>query len=188
MNMIRGRKGAIEMSMGTIVTIVLAVSMLILGMIFVRSIMCAGLNISDQIGEGTKNQIRGLFGARDYGIKCMGEGGEEITLGDGGLRRVGCLIKTDEGGQYSLKLVDIKSLTGVPTDTVKTWVVDQDWTGYAGVGETMADTVALLNIPKNTPKTSLKLTIEETDSLGMKKTHISVIDIEHVGAFTAAIC
>jgi len=183
----RGRKGAMEMSMGTIVTIVIAVSMLILGMVFVRSIMCSGIQMSEQISEGTQNKIRDLFGAQDYGVKCMGEGGEQITIADGGLRRVGCLIKTDEGGQYSLKLVEIKSLSGVPTDTVKAWVVDEGFTGFAGVGDTMAETV-ILNIPKNTPKTSLKLTIEETDPLGTKKTHISIIDVEHVGAFTGAIC
>ena len=183
----RGRKGAMEMSMGTIVTIVIAVSMLILGMVFVRSIMCSGIHMSDQISQGTQNKIRDLFGANDYGVKCMGEGGEIISISDGGVRRVGCLIKTDEGGQYSLKLVDIKSLKGATTDTVKAWVVDEGFVGFAGVGDTLAE-VVILSIPKNTPKTSLKLTIEETDPVGTKKTHILYIDIEHVGAFAGAIC
>jgi hypothetical protein len=183
----RGKKGAVEMSMGTIVVIVLAVSMLILGMIFVRSIMCSGIMMSEQISEGVQNEIRGLFGADDYGVKCMGEGGEEITIADGGTRRVGCVIKTDEGGQYSLRLTEIKSLTGAPTNTVQSWVVDSDYTGYAGVGDSVAE-VVILNIPKNTPTTTIKLTIEETAPAGTKKTHISLINIEHVGAFTSAIC
>lgn len=180
------RKGAVEMSMGTIVVIVLAVSMLIFGMIFVRSIMCSGIIISEEISSNVQNEIRGLFGANDYGVKCMGEGGEELSIGDGGRRKITCVVKTDEGGKYSLKLQEIKSLTN-PAQNVQAWVIDSGFEGSIGVGEDDVPVVTL-NIPKDTPTTTLKITVEETNPAGVKKTHISVIDVKHVGAFTTAIC
>ena len=183
----KGEKGAVEMSMGTIVVIVLAVSMLILGMIFVRSIMCSGIIISEQISSNVQNEIKGLFGAQDFGVKCMGEGGEEIKIGDGGRRKIFCVIKTEEGGKYGLKMIEIKSLKGAPTASVQDWVKDSGFEGDVSVGDNM-ESVVLLDIPKNTPTTTLKITIEETNPAGTKKTHISVIDISHVGAFTSTIC
>jgi hypothetical protein len=183
----KGIKGAVEMSMGTIVVIVLAVSMLILGMIFVRSIMCSGIQMSEQISEGVQNEIRGLFGANDYGVKCMGESGEEVTISDGGRRQIGCVIKTEEGGQYSLILKEISSLSGVSTSTVQQWVVDKDFSGSVGVGDN-TQIVAVLNIPRNTPASTLKLTVEETGPTGTKQTHILRVNVAHVGAFTSAIC
>jgi hypothetical protein len=185
----KSRKGAVEMSMSTIVVIVLAVSMLILGMIFTRSIMCSGIIISEEISSNVQNEIRGLFGADDFGVKCMGEGGEEIKIGDGGRRKITCVIKTEEGGKYSLQLKEIKSLipSGASTDVVKGWVIDSGFDGTAGVGDNDVSVVTL-NIPRNTPTTTLKITIEETNPTGTKKTHISVIDVKHVGAFTSTIC
>jgi len=172
--------------MGTIVVIVLAVSMLILGMIFVRSIMCSGIIISEEISSNVQNEIRGLFGANDFGVKCMGEGGEEISIGDGGRRKVTCVVKTEEGGKYSLVLKEIKSLTN-PTQNVQAWVIDSGFDGNVGVGDNDVSVVTL-NIPKNTPTTTLKITVEETNPNGVKKLHVSVIDVKHVGAFTSAIC
>ena len=84
--MIKNKKAAMEMTMGTIVTIVLLVSVMILGLVFVRNIMCAGIILTDDITTGTTNEIKNLFGTKDYGIKCIGEGGQEVKIGGGGSR------------------------------------------------------------------------------------------------------
>jgi len=180
------RKGAVEMSMGTIVVIVLAVSMLILGMIFVRSIMCSGIVMSEEISENVQNEIRGLFGANEFGVSCMGEGGEEVKIADGGRRKIICVIKTDEGGEYTIRVKEIKSLKGTPTADVNKWVLVNEWKGSVGVGEKTVDPL-ILNIPKNTQATTLRIIFEESGPGGVK-THASTIDVAHMGAFTAAIC
>lgn len=180
------KRGAIELSIGTIVIIVLAMTMLILGMVFIRSIMCSGIIITDQLKEGTLNEVKGLFGVNEYGIKCIGEGNEEIKLGDGGTRRIACVIKSDESKDYTLKIKDIESLSGVSTANVQKWIKDEGWKGTAGVGDTTA-VVAVLDIPKKVDATSLKVTIEEVSESGTE-THISYIDVVHIGTVTASVC
>jgi len=56
-----GKKGAIELSIGTIVIIVLAMTMLILGIILVRSIFTGAKYNVDTMNEKVKDEINKLF-------------------------------------------------------------------------------------------------------------------------------
>ncbi len=182
------KRGALELSIGTIVVIVLAMAMLILGMVFVRSIMCSGIVLTEQISKSTENEIKNLFESRDYGIKCMGEAGEEVKLADGGKRQIFCVSNLDESGRYRLEVKSIESKAGVPTRQVQKWVVDKDWEGELSPGQT-TNVVLVLNIPKKVSNTILKVVIEETNlDTGVKKTHVSYIDVVHVGVIKGAIC
>ena len=182
------KKAAMEMSMGTIVTIVLLMSVLILGLVFVRNIMCSGIVLTDKITENTENEIRGLFGTKDYGVKCMGESGHDAKLGDGGSRQIACIINTDETTEYSLKVKEISSLKGAKTETIKSWIIDQGWEGTVSPGQKTVS-VVLLNIPKKVSDTTLKIIIEEENkNTGNTETHTSYISITHVGTLTSAIC
>jgi len=55
------KKGAIELSIGTIVIIVLAMSMLILGLVLVKSIFTGAKYNVDQINDNVKAEINKLF-------------------------------------------------------------------------------------------------------------------------------
>ena len=57
----KGKMGAIEMSIGTIVIIVLAMSMLILGMILIKNIFSGASNNVLQMNEKVKGEINKLF-------------------------------------------------------------------------------------------------------------------------------
>lgn len=63
MQKIRGKKAAIEMSIGTIVVVVLAMSMLILGLVLIRTIFTGAKNVADMTNDQLTNQISQLFGA-----------------------------------------------------------------------------------------------------------------------------
>lgn len=58
---IKTKKGAIELSIGTVVIIVLAMSMLILGIILIRNIFSTANTSITQIDQGVKNEINRLF-------------------------------------------------------------------------------------------------------------------------------
>ena len=58
------KKGAIELSIGTIVIIVLAMSMLILGIILIKNIFSGSTNAVDDINKGVINVP--LFGPIKY--------------------------------------------------------------------------------------------------------------------------
>ncbi len=180
------KKGAMELSIGTIVIIVIAMAMLILGLVFVRKIMCSGIIVTEQIGTGVENEIKGLFNVDDYGVKCMGEGGQEIRLGDGGRRQISCVIKTDESMEYNLKVKSIESLKGVSTSGVQKWILDEDWKGTVASGDKTV-TVAVLNVPKNVDATSLKIILQEITANG-EQTHTLYIDVVHLGGISSAVC
>ncbi len=62
MQKIGGKRGAVELSISTIVIVVLAVSMLILGLVLVRTIFSGAKNVADMSNDQLKNQISTLFG------------------------------------------------------------------------------------------------------------------------------
>ncbi len=57
----KNKKAAIELSIGTIVIVVLAMSMLILGIMLVRSIFSGSEEAVDSINQGVMNEINKLF-------------------------------------------------------------------------------------------------------------------------------
>jgi hypothetical protein len=182
------KKAAMEMSMGTIVTIVLLIAVLILGLVFVRKIMCSGIILTDKIDEGLTNEITSLFGQDDYGVKCMGESGQQVKVADGGTRQIFCVINSKEQIEYNLKVKGIESLDGVTTKIVESWILDQDWKGKVSSGKT-TKTILVLNIPDKVDNTNIELEIEvENLKTGSKETHNSYVNIVHVGGVSAAIC
>jgi hypothetical protein len=57
----KNRKAAMEMSVGTIVTIVLLMSVLVLGIFLVQKVFSSGTNAVDQIDQQVQNEINKLF-------------------------------------------------------------------------------------------------------------------------------
>lgn len=184
------KRAAMEMSVGTIVTIVLLMALLVLGLFFIRNIMCSGIVLTDQIDEKVSNEIKGLFADEDYGVICMGEGNQDVKIGDGGRKRIFCTLKVKEETEYELKVVSIESLKGVPTNTVKNWVKDQDWKGQTNSGDKVPEKVVLLlDVPDGVSDTNLKIEVSsENINTGQIDTHIMYIDVVHTGGVSAAIC
>jgi hypothetical protein len=187
----RCKKAAMELSIGTIVILVIAVIMLILGIIFVRSIMCTGIQFGEEVGTGVTNEIRSLFGADRYGVKCMGEGDQEIKLASGGRRRVICVIKEEDVSNYKLT-TSVKSLKGASTSTVQQkWVLTSDWAGpvQPGGDGTVAP-VLLLDIPRDAPTTTLEVTVDSVKDRdpATRTSHTSYIDVVPTGFFRTTIC
>lgn len=65
MNKIQNKKGAIELSIGTIVIIVLAMSMLILGLVLIRNIFTGAIGTSELVDRNVKAQLNKLFNEED---------------------------------------------------------------------------------------------------------------------------
>ena len=61
MRNIRNKKGAIELSMSTIVVLVLAMSMLILGLVLVRTIFTTATNVMKMTDQQLKAQVGKIF-------------------------------------------------------------------------------------------------------------------------------
>jgi hypothetical protein len=167
MRKINNKKAAFEMTMGTIVIIVLAVSMLVLGLVLTKKIMCSGMVMTDKIDQAVSSQISGLFGGQDFGIKCMGDSETPITFGGGGGRQLICVINTLEGGPYTITYKSSESgvLTGtgngaiVDLSNVGITVLDSGWSGTVSPGKKTVP-VVILKIPQKVPLSNLKLVIQ----------------------------
>ncbi len=178
------------MSIGTIVILVIAIIMLIFGIVFVRSIMCTGIQVTEDLGEGVKNEVKGLFNAGQFGVKCVGEGSQEIKIGSGGRRKIICIVKTEEETEYDLNVRNVESVKGASGSVLDRWILDEGWSGIVSPGgEGTEATVLLLDIPKDAPTTTLKITIDAVNGLtGTTRTHVSYIDVVPAGFFRTAMC
>lgn len=187
--MVIGRKAAMELSMGTIVVLVLGVSMLILGMVLIRNIMCSGIQITEDLSTGVKNEIKTLFGADKFGVKCLGEGGAEVKLGSGGKRSVICIFKTDSEAEYELTVTSIESLSGASSEVVNRWVIDQGWKGSVVPGQDQEETVVLFDIPRDAPNTAIKIIMQAKNlKSGSQQTITSRVEVVPTGFIKGAIC
>lgn len=63
MQKIGEKKGAVELSISTIVIVVLAVSMLVLGLVLIRTIFKSATSVADMSDEQLKNQMSKLYGS-----------------------------------------------------------------------------------------------------------------------------
>ncbi len=183
----KDKKAAIQMSIGTIITLVLMVSFLILGLILTRNLMCGGIQLSDQITDRMENEIQDLFGSKQLGVKCM----NDIKLGSGGARSFGCVVLTNKGGDYAFEVEEIESLSGATQEQVDSWVLYKSEGDSFSTSPGQTNTVVPIrfSIPQNVPETELMIKIDVTDSEGNPvPVDQSFISIEPVGSFTTAMC
>jgi hypothetical protein len=182
--------GAIELSMTTIVIIVISIIVLIFGIIFARSVMCSGIQITQEVDSAVKNQLKVLFGADKYGVNCMGEGSQEVKLGTGGRRKIICMIKVEDETDYNIKVTRVESLKGATDSIVDKWIIDQDWTGTVSPGGDGTEAnVLMLDIPADAPTTTLKIKIQKMNQRsGSTQTSYSVIDIVPTGFIRSTVC
>jgi hypothetical protein len=188
------KKGQLELSIGTIVVLVIGVSMLILGIILVRSIMCSGMQITQDLSSGVRNEVKNLFGGGQYGIKCVGTGGADVKLATGGRRAVVCIIKEDQPSIYNIVLdkTDVTSLTPtVSSAIVQSWILGTPGAPKVSVkagGDGQDVAVLLLNIPRDAPAATIQIKMTSTKEGSSPESITSVVDVTPTGFIAGAIC
>jgi len=174
------KKGAIELSISTIVIIVLAMSMLILGLVLVRSIFKGSTDNVLTMNDNVKEEIRKLF--QDVGQRyVLRLSGETATIPQGSDFGVAFGIKNTVQGdpnarnfRYHVELADeptnLKKNCGVDVNTAMSWV--RFGTGEMSIepGNTESDRI-MLSIPDNAPlcTTKYKIVVEQQDNIDLSK-------------------
>ena len=81
------KKGAMELSMTTIIIIVLGVTLLILGITFIRGMMAKVVTLSDEAFTTAEKEIQGKMGASDKfyvsGLNFEVASGKKVTISTG---------------------------------------------------------------------------------------------------------
>ena len=133
------KKGAIELSIGTVVIIVIAMSMLILGLVLVRNIFTGATESVDSLNDKVRAEITNLFteeGSK-IGIKLGADKIAKIEAGTNGFG-IGFGGKTKDGGNildgttttnlwYSLELANAGSPTACVT--FEEFILEQNFSG-----------------------------------------------------------
>lgn len=184
---IRGRRGAIELSIGTIVIIVIAVTMLILGIVFVRSIMCGAIGLTGDMNDRIKGEINDLFGATGGEVQCVGARGEPVRMEPGKMNIVYCGINAPQQAKYSITVTDYDAAYSTKSD-IKSWLLDDSWQGTVAPNDDLPKKIARLNIPKEAPEDSLNIQVTVKKENNIISTQDLDFKISRVGFFKAAMC
>lgn len=137
MQKIRGKKGAIEMSIGTIVVVVLAMSMLILGLVLIKTIFTGAKNVADMTNDQLTNQISQLFGADQKVAVYPNSRQIEITQGKPSGFGVG--IKNLRTGSSSAATFSYEVVVSDPDIQTKCGVTDAEILKLITTGRAGAD-------------------------------------------------
>jgi hypothetical protein len=88
----RDKRAALEMSVGTIVIIVLAMSMLVLGLILIRQIFSVATGSVDQINDKVRAELSSLFtDESDKVVVLLGkDSNAKVKAGNTKFRGCGC--------------------------------------------------------------------------------------------------
>jgi hypothetical protein len=78
----KNKRGALELSVGTIVVIVIAMSMLILGLVLVRTIFTSSIYNVNQLNDKVQGEIQKLFAEEGKSVVYLSEGKAEVKQGE----------------------------------------------------------------------------------------------------------
>ncbi len=173
------KSGAIELSMTTMIVIVLSVILLILGFVFVRSIMCSAIGITSEIGNKAEAEVQRLFDTSTGEISCIGSD-HTIPMGPGG-NVISCGIKAKSQGNYVVKFVEITSnsreLDSIDLDS---WVRDnsKNTINPRSPGDETSVKTIRLDIPENSPEGEFYLTISAQGPDGAELSGVKQLDFK----------
>jgi hypothetical protein len=126
--MIRNKSGALELSIGTIVIIVIGMSMLILGLVLVRTIFTGSIYNVQQINDKVKGEINELF--QDEGKSYVHLPGNKADVEQGKDWGVAFAFRNLQTGTteaatftYEVKVADISGdCVGLTPERAESWI------------------------------------------------------------------
>ena len=164
------KKAAIELSIGTIVILVIAMSMLILGLVLVKNIFSGATDVTSMSLDQVKNHVSKMFG----------EDSQLVVYPDS--RQINAKIGTAPSGSFAIGIKNtIESVSNVnfsyqvvPTETTNCGVTTDQASGWLTTGGSDQDipiapggtyvTKVLLTIPPGTQLCTLRYRINVQDN------------------------
>jgi len=155
----RGRKAAMELSIGTVVIIVLAMSMLVLGLILIKGIFSGATGAIRDIDKGVKDQIYKMFTDNDKKMVIYPSSRKieikQRTQGEGfafSVRNVDIEDKDYVWKIYVDPQFDIQKKCKIRASEAEEWLITDRGSLTIGKGAIMEDPeLATFNIPEDAP-------------------------------------
>lgn len=161
------RKGAVELSVGTIVILVIGMTMLVLGILLVRTIFTGATSSVEQIDEGVKKEINDLFSESDKKLVVrLPNNKAEITKGEDFGIAFG-VRNTNTGGtgaaeqfSYRVEATSIPSTCRVNTVEAGNYIiVGRTGTLTIAPGSEPEADIIRFNIPDSAPLCIIRYTV-----------------------------
>lgn len=185
--MLKAKKSAMELSIGTIVVVVIAVTMLILGLVLVRTIMCSAIGLTGEINDKMKGEMNRLFQTTGGEVVCIGSEGEPITLVPGRLNIIYCAVNAPTEADYTISATNIAGSDA--TADITGWVQGkQIWRGAISPGDELPKKVLRLNIPKNAGEQDIQVAIQVRKGNTLISTQDLDFSVRRVGFLRSAMC
>lgn len=197
MKSIKEKRAAIELSMTTIVIVVLSLTLLIMGFVLIRNIMCSAVGLTKDINKGIKEEINKLFGSTSgTEIQCIGEGSEPVTIIPGKTNYINCGIKASQNAEYSFSVeLDERNSEIIQNNLVSSSEVEKWLIGNykSEIKVSPNDQVAYHKIlritpPKDAPEGDLVYNVVIKKSTGGEFSKQLDFRISRQGVISSAIC
>lgn len=144
----KGEKAQIQMSIGTIVTIVLFMVFMVLGLVLVRTIFTGSIQNVNSIDQAVKNEINKLFAEDDSRKIVVYPGTREITIKKGNTDYLGFAfsIRNTEttAGVFTYNVLvndpNVRNKCNINADEADSWIkLGKSGTVNIPAGNTMSD-------------------------------------------------
>ncbi|MEK6890726.1 MAG: hypothetical protein AABX03_01165 [Nanoarchaeota archaeon] len=184
----RNKKAAIELSMTTIVVVVLSLSLLIMGFVLIRSIMCGAIGFTGEINNKVDKEVQRLFDNSNEEVSCIG-GGEPVSINPNGIANVYCSINAKVASEYRIRVKDIVPLDYPKNIDLESWLVVGNWDETIAPNDRNPKKVATLKLPEDAPEGVIRIKLEATKA-GQPVPVTNDIDwrITRQGVIRAVLC
>ena len=171
-NFSKNRKAQMEMSVGTIVTIVLLVTLLILGVVLIKNIFSSAKGVVDLTDQQLRSEISKLFSSEDkisiYPGTRLVEIKQEATDGVGiGIKN---LLEGTAGTTQFSYLVSAEDVSncGVTAAVAESWItVGKSATDLSIASGDIASRKVLFDIPVGAPLCTARFKVDVTQGNGV---------------------
>ncbi len=165
---LKNKKGAMEMSMGTIVTIVLVVVTLVLALVLIRSIFSSSQGAVDQVSTAIQNQINQLFSSENADLAIYpADLNVPIKRGDDTPKGFAFAVKNPDNAavkfSYTVTAQSLYKCGNITTDTANGYIVNPEGSVSAGAGAQSSTGVVRFKVEKSAPACTITYFIQITD-------------------------
>jgi len=183
------KRAALEMSMGTIVILVLSVSMLILGIILVRSIMCSALGLTGEVNDKVKGELNNLFASSETSeVQCVGAAGA-VKVAPGETSNIFCSFKAPEKANYTIKVVDFSSDSqSLTKEDIQPWIIQSEYKATISPGDGTPKKAIRVKLPSNAPEVTLILNVQIFSGEEQISTQDLDLQISRTGFVRNTVC
>lgn len=184
------KKRGMELVISTLVVIILAVMMLVLGSLLVRSTVCNAKKGVDLMSDFSQQEIQSLFSEQEDGTVAVKEINNEIPKKT--YYGVGFVIKNElksasENFRYTIEVLDLQDCP-ITEAEARSYILTQRTSTVTIAGGSTHSDVIEFKIPKEAPLCSLKYKIDVQVNGEIYGSSAFVVRIKEPPFFNSVMC